>query len=96
MSLKVKNGNMEFPLLIKLSLQNDSEKKQPLSWPIAINLKNVRTSFPDYPNAIHFILVHLCASMLLFLFFLCCPNGNYCNVSFYFLGILGVMKFLSS
>ena len=67
MSLKVKNGNMEFPLLIKLSLQDDSEKKRALSRPIAINLKNVRTSFPDYPNAMHFILVHLCASMLLFL-----------------------------
>ena len=67
MSLKVKNGNMEFPLLIKLSLQDDSEKKHALSRPIAINLKNVRTSFPDYPNAMHFILVHLCASMLLFL-----------------------------
>ena len=42
-------------------------------------------------------LVHLCPSMLLFPFavFLLCSStvlSGYCNVSFYFLGILGVMK----
>ena len=54
-------------------------------------------SYQDYPNAIHFNLVHLCPFMLLFCFavlLLCCSTvlNGYCNVSFYFLGIFGVMK----
>ena len=42
--------------------------------------------FQNYPNAISFN-----ASLSFCLFLLCCSNA-YCNVSFYFLGILGVMK----
>ena len=50
--------------------------------------------FQDYPNVIRFNLVNLCPSMLLFpfaVFLLCCLTvlSDYCNVSFYFLGILG-------
>ena len=55
--------------------------------------------FRDCPNAIRFNLVHLCPSMFLFsfaVFLLCCSTvlSGYCYVSFYFLGILGVMKLL--
>ena len=51
----------------------------------------------DYPNAIRFSFVHLSPSMLLFpfvVFLLCCSTAlsGYCNVSFYFLGILVVTK----
>ena len=73
-------------------------QKRPLSRRFAINLKNVGPIFfQDYPNAILFNLVRLCPSILLFPFailFLCrltVLNIN-CNVSFYFLGILDVMK----
>ena len=49
--------------------------------------------FQDYRNVIRFNLAHLCPSMLLFPFavFLLCFStvlSGYCNVSFYFLGIL--------
>ena len=72
---------------------NDSEQKRP-----AINLKNVGPNFfQDYQNEISFNLVHLCPSMLLFPFavFLLSSStvlSSYCNVSFYFLDILGVMN----
>lgn len=98
---KTRTQYCEIPLLIKLSLhckQDDSEQERPLSKQYAINLKNIRpTFFQDYPNVIGFNLVHLCPSMLLFLFAVfgvCCSTdlrGDW-NVSFYFLGILGVMK----
>ena len=53
--------------------------------------------FQDYPNEIRLNLVHLCPSMLLFPFavFLLSSStvlSSYCNVSFYFLDILGVMN----
>ena len=59
--------------------------------------KRWANSFQDYPNAIRFNLVHLSPSMLLFSFavlLLCCSTvfKCSCNVSFYFLGILGVTK----
>ena len=52
--------------------------------------------FQDYPNGIRFDLVHLCPYMLLFpfaVFLLCCSSvlSGYCNVSFYFVGILDVI-----
>ena len=54
-------------------------------------------NFQDYPNAIHFSVVHFFSFMLLLpfaVFLLCCSTvlNGYCNVSFYFLGNLGVMK----
>ena len=86
---------------MKLSLhhkQDDYEQKRPLSRLFAINLKNVRPTFSrqDYPHVIRFNLLHLFPSMLLLpfaVFLLCCSTvlSGYCNVSFYFLGILGIM-----
>ena len=50
--------------------------------------------FQDEPNVIRFNPVHLCPPMLLFhfaVFLLCCSTvlSGSCNVSSYFLGILG-------
>ena len=62
------------------------------------NLEKVRpTFFQDFQNAIRFSLVHFCPSILLFpfaVFLLFCSTvlRGYRNVSFYLLGILGVMK----
>ena len=70
-------------------IHDDSEGKKKLE-------KRWGDFFQDYRNAIRFNLVHLCPSMLLFYFaviFLCCSTvlSGYCNVQFYFLGILAVM-----
>ena len=88
------------PLLIRLFLHHqkyDSEQKRPLSKQFAINLKNVGAifsrlpicnPFQSYPfGSIYASLSFCCISLMLF-------NGfsGYCNVSFYFLNILGVMK----
>ena len=64
------------------------------------SFKDIRTTFfQDHANVIPvcFNLVQLCPSMLLFpfaVFLLCCSTvlSGYCNVSFYFLGIFGLVK----
>ena len=79
--------------------QDDCEQKLiTLSRLFAINLKNVGPTFFKITQiAVRFNPVHLCRSMLLFpfaVFLLCCSTvlRGYCNVSLYFLGILGVKK----
>ena len=90
--------------MIKLSLDHthdDSEQKRPLSRRFAGNLKNARPIFfkiiqMQFVSMLS-IFVHPCVSVFPFGIFLsCCSTvlhvSGYCNVSFYFLGILGVMK----
>ena len=93
--------NHGISLLIKLSLHHkqDDWAKRPLSRQFTMTLKKKSHAnfFQGYPHAIHFNFVHLWPSMLFFPFavFLLCSStvlSGYCNVSFYFLGILGVMK----
>ena len=81
---------------IIVTSQDGPKQKGSLSRRFDINLKNVWPTFSK-TDAIRFNLVHLCPSMLLFpfaVFRLCCSTvlSGYCNVSFYFLGILGVTR----
>ena len=76
---------------------DDSEEKRPLSRQFAMNLKNVRPTFFNINQmqsvSVLSICVHPHFSFLLLYFFCCSTDlSGYCNVSFYSLGILGVMK----
>ena len=73
----------------KLSLRHKQDYSEKNSHKLE---KRWAAFFQDYQNQSVSICVHLCASMLLFV--LCCSTvlSGYCNVSLYFLGILGVMK----
>ena len=77
--------------------QEDSEQKRLLSRQFAINLKNIRPTFSKINQMQSISRLSICVHMLLFpiaVFLLCYSTdlSGYCNVSFYFLGILGVLK----
>ena len=84
------SSSISIIIIIKLALhhkQNGSEQKQSLSRLFAINFKIVGRTIFKSTQMLPFPLAA-------FLFLLCCSAvlSGYCNVSFYFLGILGVMK----
>ena len=82
-------------IIVTSQNKNDSEKKTTFIQVICHNFeKRWAGFFQDYPNVIRVNLVHFCPFMFLFpfaVFLSRCSTvlSGYCNVSFYFLGILG-------